>query len=156
ETSSVRRTSAVSADIALLHSRDMELRELPSVDELLRVEAVAALPRAVALAAAREALARAREEIAAGAEPGDIVRRVLETAAAHAAPSLRRVINATGVVLHTNLGRAPLPASALERLLEIAAGYSNLEYDLASGSRGSRHDHLAAILRRLTGAADAL
>jgi len=81
---------------------------------------------------------------------------VLELAAAHVAPSLRRAINATGVVLHTNLGRAPLATAALERVREVAAGYSNLEYDLATGSRGSRQDHLAALLRRLTGAEDAL
>ena len=81
---------------------------------------------------------------------------MLELAAAHVAPSLRRAINATGVVLHTNLGRAPLATAALERVREVAAGYSNLEYDLATGSRGSRQDHLAALLRRLTGAEDAL
>jgi len=104
----------------------------------------------------REALAHAREEIAAGVDPGDLTERVLELAAAHVAPSLRRAINATGVVLHTNLGRAPLATAALERVREVAAGYSNLEYDLATGSRGSRQDHLAALLRRLTGAEDAL
>ena len=65
-------------------------------------------------------------------------------------------INATGVVLHTNLGRAPLAAAALDHARAVASGYSNLEYDLAEGRRGSRHDHLAAILRRLTGAEDAL
>jgi L-seryl-tRNA(Ser) seleniumtransferase len=66
------------------------------------------------------------------------------------------VINATGVVVHTNLGRAPLPASALARLSEVAAGYSNLELDLGTGRRGSRHDHLAETLARLTGAEAAL
>ncbi|HZQ02893.1 MAG TPA: L-seryl-tRNA(Sec) selenium transferase [Gaiellaceae bacterium] len=114
------------------------------------------MPHAAAVAAAREALAQAREEIAAGADPGDLAARVLAVAAAHVAPRLRRTINATGVVLHTNLGRAPLAEAALERVREVAAGYSNLEYDLATGSRGSRHDHLAALLRRLTGAEDAL
>src|SRR5262249_45681456 len=69
---------------------------------------------------------------------------------------LRRVINASGVVLHTNLGRAPLAKAALERLEEVARGYSNLEYDLADGARGSRQDHYAALLRRLTGAEAAL
>jgi L-seryl-tRNA(Ser) seleniumtransferase len=134
----------------------IELRELPSVDELLRVEAVARLPHLAAVAAAREALAQAREEIAAGVEPGDIPSRVLAVAAAHGAPRLRRAINATGVVLHTNLGRAPLAEAALERVRDVARGYSNLEYDVASGSRGSRQDHAAALLRRLTGAEDAL
>src|SRR5205823_11258055 len=63
---------------------------------------------------------------------------------------------ATGVIVHTNLGRAPLPAAALERALEVGRAYSNLEYDLAEGARGSRQDHVAAILRRLTGAERAL
>ena len=134
----------------------MRLRDLPSVDELVRAEALAALPHAAAVAAARETLARAREEIAAGHDPGDLVARTLDTAARRAQPVLRRVVNATGVVLHTNLGRAPLAAAAVARLGEVAGGYSNLEYDLAEGTRGSRHDHLAAGLRTLTGAEDAL
>jgi L-seryl-tRNA(Ser) seleniumtransferase len=71
-------------------------------------------------------------------------------------PTLRRVINATGIPLHTNLGRAPLGASARQALEEIAAGYSNLEYDLATGRRGSRHDHCRELLRALTGAEAAL
>src|SRR5262249_30586507 len=65
---------------------------------------------------------------------------------------LRRALNATGVLVHTNLGRAPLPDAALERVAEVGRGYSNLEYDLAEGRRGSRQDHLAEILSRLTGA----
>jgi L-seryl-tRNA(Ser) seleniumtransferase len=134
----------------------VELRELPSVDELLRAAPVARLPHAAAVAAAREALERAREEIAAGHEPGDLAERTVAIAARDAAPRLRRAINATGVVLHTNLGRSPLAARALELVREVGAGYSNLEYDLESGERGSRQDHLAAVLRRLTGAEDAL
>jgi L-seryl-tRNA(Ser) seleniumtransferase len=134
----------------------MDLRSLPSVDELIRAEPVSRLPHAVAAAAARSALARAREEIAAGHDPGDLVERTLALAAADAAPRLRRTINAAGVVLHTNLGRAPLAAAALDRVREVAGGYSNLEYDLEAAGRGSRHDHLAALLRRLTGAEDAL
>jgi L-seryl-tRNA(Ser) seleniumtransferase len=126
------------------------------VDELLRVDAVARLPRPAAVAAAREALAQAREEIAAGHDPGELAPRVLELAARAAEPRLRRAINATGVVLHTNLGRAPLAEAALARVAEVGRGYSNLELDLDSGTRGSRHDHLAAVLRRLTGAEDAL
>jgi L-seryl-tRNA(Ser) seleniumtransferase len=69
---------------------------------------------------------------------------------------LRRALNATGVIVHTNLGRAPLPESALERVREVGRGYSNLEYDLSAGTRGSRQDHVAGILRRLTGAEAAL
>src|SRR4051794_19771557 len=111
----------------------MERRELPSVDRLLRTPELAALPREGALAAARETLERAREEIAAGHDPGDLVSRVLAAAAERVEPRLVRVINATGVVLHTNLGRAPLSPAALERI-RAAAGYSNLEYDLADGT----------------------
>src|SRR5207248_2144694 len=104
----------------------------------------------------RSALARAREEIKAGADPGDLVGRVeLELAATREA-RLRRTINATGVIIHTNLGRAPLAQEALERVRAVAAGYSNLEYDLGEGGRGSRQDHVAPILRRLTGAEAAL
>ena len=134
----------------------MRLRDLPSVDELVRSAALAALPHDAAVAAARETLARARDEIGAGHDPGDLVARTLDTAARRDRPALRRVLNATGVVLHTNLGRAPLAPGAVTRLAEVAAGYSNLEYDLEVGARGSRHDHLAALLRRLTGAEDAL
>jgi L-seryl-tRNA(Ser) seleniumtransferase len=134
----------------------MERRELPSVDRLLRSPEVASLPREGAVVAARETLARAREEIAAGHDPGDLVRRVVEAAAAQREPRLRHVVNATGVVLHTNLGRAPLAEEALKHVRRTARAYSNLEYDLADGRRGSRHDHLAAVLRQLTGAEDAL
>jgi L-seryl-tRNA(Ser) seleniumtransferase len=134
----------------------MKLRELPSVDELLRSPKLAHLSHTVAVRAAREVLARAREEVTAGYDPGDLVERALAAVAHDATPQLRRVINATGVVLHTNLGRAPLARAAADRVAEVAAGYSNLEYDLPAGARGSRHDHLAARLRSLTGAEDAL
>jgi L-seryl-tRNA(Ser) seleniumtransferase len=134
----------------------MDRRELPSVDRLLRSTGIAALPREEALVAVRETLARAREEIAAGHDPGDLVERVIASASDRRTPRLRHVVNATGVVLHTNLGRAPLAASALAHIEQTSARYSNLEYDLVEGARGSRHDHLAAILRRLTGAEDAL
>ncbi|HEY8628637.1 MAG TPA: hypothetical protein VIL56_10000, partial [Gaiellaceae bacterium] len=134
----------------------MRLRDLPSVDELLRDERLAAEPRPLALAAARNALARAREEIQAGAEPGNLVERSLAELGSARSPRLRRVLNATGVIVHTNLGRAPLADAALERLREVGRGYSNLEYDLPEGTRGSRQDHVAEILRRLTGAEAAL
>ncbi|HXH88393.1 MAG TPA: L-seryl-tRNA(Sec) selenium transferase [Gaiellaceae bacterium] len=134
----------------------MRLRDLPSVDELLRDERLAAEPRALALAAARDALDRAREEIRAGADPGDLVERTLAELVATRRPSLRRVLNASGVLIHTNLGRAPLATAALERVAEIGGGYSNLEYDLTTGSRGSRQDHLAPLVRRLTGAEAAI
>ncbi|MEN3341537.1 MAG: L-seryl-tRNA(Ser) seleniumtransferase [Actinomycetota bacterium] len=129
----------------------MKLRDLPSVDELARGN-----EDPLAVEAARTVLARAREEIRAGAEPGDLAARLLDELAAARAPRLRRVLNATGVIVHTNLGRAPLAEEALARVLEVGRGYSNLEYDLRDGVRGSRQDHVAAILRRLTGAEAAL
>jgi L-seryl-tRNA(Ser) seleniumtransferase len=134
----------------------MKLRDLPAVDELVRDERLSGEPRALAVEAARAALARAREEITAGHDPGDLVERTLEELAAARTPSLRRALNATGVIVHTNLGRAPLAEAALERALEVGRGYSNLEFDLGAGSRGSRQDHVAGILRRLTGAEAAL
>ena len=135
----------------------MELRDLPSVDELAADERLAtAAPRPLLVAAVRSALERAREEIRAGADPGDLVERVESELAAARGARLRRVINATGVIVHTNLGRAPLARDALERVASVAAGYSNLEYDIDDGARGSRQDHVAPILRRLTGAEAAL
>ena len=133
----------------------MRLRDLPSVDVLLRDERLAAEPRGRAREAVRAALERAREEIRAGHDPGDLVERALGELARERRRSLRRVLNATGVVVHTNLGRAPLAAAAVEHVA-AAAGYSNLELDLATGARGSRQDHLAPLLRRLTGAEAAL
>jgi len=132
------------------------LRDLPSVDRLLADERLTSEPHELAVAAARNVLARVREEILAGREPGPLVDAVLEELGRARRPSLRRVLNATGVLVHTNLGRAPLAASALERVAEVAAGYSNLEYDVGRGERGSRQDHLASPLQRLTGAEAAL
>jgi L-seryl-tRNA(Ser) seleniumtransferase len=129
----------------------VELRDLPSVDELARD-----VDDPLAVEAARDVIAQAREEIRAGRDPGDLADRVRSELAAARQPTLRRVLNATGVLVHTNLGRAPLPAAALERAVDAARGYSNLELDLPSGRRGSRQDHVAALLRRLTGAESAL
>jgi L-seryl-tRNA(Ser) seleniumtransferase len=129
----------------------MELRNLPSVDELAR-----GVDDPLAVDAARTVLDRAREEIRAGSDPGDLERRVREELVAARAPSLRRVLNATGVIVHTNLGRAPLAEEALAQVVEAARGYSNLELDLRGGVRGSRQDHVAPILRRLTGAEAAI
>src|ERR671931_4702 len=129
----------------------MELRDLPSVDELART-----VDDPLAVDAARTVLARAREKISAGGSPGDLVALLRSELRAARAPRLRRVLNATGVIVHTNLGRAPLAGPALERVVEAARGYSNLEYDLAGGRRGSRQDHVTDALRRLTGAEAAL
>jgi L-seryl-tRNA(Ser) seleniumtransferase len=129
----------------------VRLRDLPSVDELARGS-----DDTLAVEAARAVLARAREDIRAGADPGDLAERLRQELAEARSARLRRALNATGVIVHTNLGRAPLPEAALERVREVGRGYSNLEYDLSAGTRGSRQDHAAGILRRLTGAEAAL
>ena len=127
----------------------MSLRALPSVDSL--AARVGSVPAARAVIDAR------RAELQSGVEPADDEHALLEARArAWLEPSLRRVINATGVILHTNLGRAPLAAAARDAVAEIAEGYSNLEYDLASGGRGSRHDHVERLLTALTGAEAAI
>jgi L-seryl-tRNA(Ser) seleniumtransferase len=129
----------------------VRLRDLPSVDELAR-----AVDDPLAVDSARAVLTRAREEIRAGFDPGDLEDRVRLELAAARRPSLRRTLNATGVLVHTNLGRAPLAEVALERVKEVGRGYSNLEYDLTAGVRGSRQDHVADVLRRVTGGESAL
>jgi len=134
----------------------MNLRDLPSVDRLLADEVLAAAPRPLATTAARTAVEQARKTIQAGGEPGDLVAAARAELERLVSPALRRVLNATGVIVHTNLGRAPLPPAALARAVDVGGSYSNLELDLASGSRGSRQDHVADALRRLTGAEAAL
>lgn len=109
--------------------------------------------------AARAMLAQARAAIAAGSPPPSLpalAAAVHAELATNFAPSLRPLINATGVVIQTNLGRAPLSAAARAAMQAVGAGYSNLEYDLAAGERGSRHVHLESLLVRLTGAEAAL
>ena len=128
------------------------LRTLPSVDRVLADPRLATVSRPLALAAARAALQRARDEIRLGQDPGDLVEATLAELVAARRPSLRRVLNATGVLIHTNLGRAPLAQSALDRVREVGGSYSNLEYDLGAGARGSRQDHLVGLLQRITGA----
>ena len=132
------------------------LRNLPSVDRLLGDPRLAGYPHELAVAAARSVLERARAAIQAGREVPPLVEAVLEELDRARRPSLRRVLNATGVLVHTNLGRAPLAEAALARVAEVGGGYSNLEYDLERGERGSRQDHLGSLLRRLTGADAAL
>src|SRR5215211_1617158 len=129
----------------------MRLRDLPSVDELARQT-----DDPLGVETARALIERARGEIRSGVEPGDLSARLRAELAEARRPRLRRVLNATGVIVHTNLGRAPLADAALERVVEAGRGYSNLEYDLASGTRGSRQEHCAGILSRLTGAEAAL
>ena len=111
------------------------LRALPSVDRL-------------ATAVARAELAERRDELLAGAEDEvDLLARARQ----RLKPSLRRVLNATGVIVHTNLGRAPLAPAAREAVNRAARGYVNLELDLADGERTSRHEHVERLLRELTG-----
>ena len=129
----------------------MRLRDLPSVDELARTS-----DDPLAVEAARVVVGRAREQIRAGADPGDLGEQLRGELRAAREPRLRRVLNATGVIVHTNLGRAPLAEAALEHVAHAAAGYSNLEYDLDAGARGSRQTHVAELLHRLTGAEAAL
>jgi L-seryl-tRNA(Ser) seleniumtransferase len=106
--------------------------------------------------AVRATIERARHGAPVPESDADWAREVSGEIARAQRPSLRHVINATGVVLHTNLGRAPLPASAVQAMQRLATGYSNLEYDLEHGTRGSRYAHCVALLRELTGAEDAL
>jgi len=134
----------------------VKLRDLPSVDDVLRDERLVSEPHELVVAAARTVLERARVEIGEGRDPGPIVDAVVAELGRARRPSLRRVLNATGVLVHTNLGRAPLSDAAIARVVEVGAGYSNLEYDLERGQRGSRQDHLVGLLMRLTGAEAAL
>jgi L-seryl-tRNA(Ser) seleniumtransferase len=130
------------------------LRDLPPVDALA---AQLDAPRAEAVAAARAVLAERRAELLAGTPgPADLTARARAWIEAADRPMLRRVINATGVILHTNLGRAPLARAAREAVARVAEGYSNLELDLETGRRGSRHDHVEPLVCELTGAEAAM
>lgn len=140
-------------------------RHLPAVDRLLEREETAAWARRWGREAVTSALRRALEDArlrlgrdgeAAVPGPDDLLRDAGERLRRAARASLRPVLNATGVVLHTNLGRAPLAAEARAAASEVTAGYANLEYDLRTGRRGSRQEHVAPLLRELTGAEAAL
>lgn len=142
------------------------LQRIPAVDRLLREPAVEALRGTLShetvVALIREALARLREEILAGrASEASLAPEAIAEAVAGAARSLartdlRRVLNATGILIHTNLGRAPLSASAQAAIAQVAGGYANLELNLESGARTSRLDVVRELLRRVAGAEDAL
>lgn len=135
-------------------------RDLPSVNALLESAGVRSLlelhPRRVVLEAVRSAVNAARNQGAAQRTEEQWVASIASAVQSLSQPSLRRVINATGVVLHTNLGRAPLAESAVKAIADIAAGFSNLEYELVTGERGSRYSHCVGLLRQLTGAEDTL
>jgi L-seryl-tRNA(Ser) seleniumtransferase len=128
-------------------------RRLPSVDAVVRAAGTLDVPRSRFVAAVREVLADARGASAAPSGAADIARAARERIASRDERSLRRVLNATGVVLQTNLGRAPLAPSALAAIGE-AAGAVSVEYDLVAGRRGERHGHASALLRELSGAED--
>jgi L-seryl-tRNA(Ser) seleniumtransferase len=133
-------------------------RRLPSVDRLLHQPAVQELlqiaPRGEVVAAVRESLDAARTRRAGPPEHWE--EDIRDRLARRTVAGLRAVLNATGVVLHTNLGRAPLADAAIQAVTSIAGGYSNLELDLSSGMRGSRSDHCRAPLQAATGAEDGL
>src|SRR5215210_1028606 len=144
---------------------EMEKRELlrclPAVDAVLRTPAAEILVSRhgtkATTAAVRKALGQARHEILAGGEPEVSEETVLAvTAKLLNGWGLRRVVNATGVVLHTNLGRSVLSGRAVAAAVAAATSYANLEYDLTAGKRGSRYDHAVPLLRELSGAEDAL
>ena len=143
------------------------LRQIPSVDELLTQPRVAALAgrmdRGLVVEVARAVLADLRARIAGEAsfaamalEQGALEERITAEVERILARSLQPVINATGVILHTNLGRAPLAASVVEEFRRTATQYTNLEYDLEAGARGKRDVHTAELLARLTGAEAAI
>ena len=141
----------------------MQLRSLPSVDRLMASEELAELAvvysRDWVVGVVREQLDLARREIRRGGkapEVDSLVDAVCRHVADFTQTAPRRVINATGVVIHTNLGRAPLSRAAIEAMSQAAQGYSDLELDLTTGRRGSRQSHLQALLRHLTGAEAAL
>ena len=139
-------------------------RVIPSIEQLRQRDSVRVLEARYGLRPVVDALREEAEALREGIEQGafdvadreraaaHIERELEERLAAALSPSLRAVINATGVIIHTNLGRAPLPPAAIQRIAEVAAGYSTLEYDLATGDRGSRSTHAARLLCRLTGA----
>jgi L-seryl-tRNA(Ser) seleniumtransferase len=140
-----------------------ELRKLPSVDKLLQVDAVASLVeqhgRELTLDALRAVLDDARQATLDGAlapEAEILIAEAAQRLSDELRPSLYPVINATGVIIHTNLGRAPLSENARQAMARVSVGYSNLEYDMQAGARGSRYIHAADLLCRLTGAEDAL
>ncbi len=138
--------------------------KIPSIEQLRQRESMRALEaqygRAAVVDALRAEAAAIRERASAGEAPEDVVsaieRGVPARLAASAAPSLREVINATGVIVHTNLGRAPLARAATARIAALASGYTNLEYDLEAGARGRRDVHAERLLCRSTGAAAAV
>ena len=148
-----------------MDNRQMVLREIPKIDELLMDEQLIffmeTTPRAVVVDAAREVIEEIRKDALAGTRTEvpkreAIVEEICRRITGKKKKNLKRLINGTGVVLHTNLGRARLCRGAVESVLSVADSYSNLEYDVKKGARGSRHDHVEQIIRRITGAEAAM
>ena len=140
-----------------------KLRQLPSVDRLLAEEKLKELessfPHDLIVSLARESLTCYRTSISQGKDPpslAEIVDNIYCQGQALSSVSLRPLINATGVILHTNLGRAPLSEEAIAAMNNVSRGYNNLEFDMESGERGSRHTHIESLLCRLTGAEEGL
>ena len=135
-------------------------RAIPSVSALLELAEVRELqqiaPRGLVVDAVRRVLDDVRQGAPTPAADAEWAARISSAVARAQRPSLRPVLNATGVVLHTNLGRAPLAEPAVRAIRAVASGFSNLEYDLAAGTRGSRYTHCVGLLRELTGAEDAV
>ncbi|MDQ3672900.1 MAG: L-seryl-tRNA(Sec) selenium transferase [Gemmatimonadota bacterium] len=135
-------------------------RDLPSISSLLESKQTRLLlevhPRRVVVDAVRSAVQEVRDGSGLTPTEDEWNDRISLAIQRDATPSLRRVFNATGVVLHTNLGRAPLAQTALTAMREVSEGFSNLEYDIETGRRGSRYSHCADLLKRVTGAEDAL
>ena len=141
------------------------LRKIPKVDDILKEEAWGALVGAFPEVLAKDVLRACLDDLRAGIKAGTVasipskealLSEVLTEVARVSSPSLKRVINATGVIIHTNLGRSLLAPRAAEAIANAASRYVNLEYDLSEGERGDRYGHCASILKRLTGCEDAL
>lgn len=159
------RSSGPRRSVEARRNAEARFRAIPSVESLLRAPALAELlaraPRGVVLAAVRETLAGLRAslkrgEIGAHATPDALASEARHRAEERLTPSLRPLINATGIIIHTNLGRAPLAEEAVRAVVEAARSYSNLELNLGTGRRGSRGAHLEPLLQELLGAQAAL
>ena len=149
----------------MMEDRRELLRKIPKIDEVLQDERLffftESTPRAVIVDSVREVIDELRKDILEGrrSQMGTketLMTEIVARITGKKKKSLRRVINATGVVLHTNLGRANLSDKACESIMDVARNYTNLEYDVKRGSRGSRHDHVEKILTKITGAEAAM
>ncbi|MGI6093403.1 MAG: L-seryl-tRNA(Sec) selenium transferase, partial [Negativicutes bacterium] len=140
------------------------LRNLPAIDKLLAIaesrDSLAKFPQSSLVSALRNVVDNARQELRQGNEfditPEGLVAQAAQIIVNREEASLQRVVNATGVVLHTNLGRAPLSARAASAVNKVMTGYSTLEYNIADGQRGTRYSHIAERIARLVGSEDAI